>query len=104
MITTTNSVLARIQAIYRKCKSKLTVILALALANPAFAQVEKVNETAEMIQAVLISISVVVISIALIWAGFKMAFQHAKWADISNIVIGSVLAGGAPGLAAWLIG
>ena len=77
---------------------------ACALASaPAFAQITKVDTVMTNIQNVLSGVAVVAFTIALIWAGFKMAFQHAKWSEISNIVIGGILVGGASGISSWLI-
>lgn len=81
--------------------------LALAIwmsATPAFAQLQKVTTTLTMIQTTLVSIAVVCLTIAIIWAGFKMIFQHARWTDISNIIIGGILIGGSAAIAAWLAG
>ncbi len=79
-------------------------LLALAIVSgPAFAQITKVNDVMTNIEAILSGVAVVTFTIALIWAGFKMAFQHAKWSEISNIVIGGILVGGASGIASWLI-
>ena len=69
----------------------------------AFAQISKVDTVMTNVQNVLSGVAVVAFTIALIWAGFKMAFQHAKWSEISNIVIGGILVGGASGIASWLI-
>jgi type IV secretion system protein VirB2 len=73
------------------------------VAAPAFAQISKVNETMSNVQSVLSGVAVTAFTIALIWAGFKMAFQHAKWSEISNIVIGAIITGGAAGIASWLV-
>jgi type IV secretion system protein VirB2 len=72
-------------------------------ATPAFAQISKVNTVTANVQAVLTGVAVTIFTIMIIWAGFKMGFQHAKWAEVSNIVIGGILVGGAAGIAAWLI-
>ncbi|MCZ8108947.1 MAG: TrbC/VirB2 family protein [Burkholderiales bacterium] len=83
--------------------SALAPTLALALAAaPAHAQLEKVNTTLTLIQTTLIGVSVVCLTIAIIWAGYKMIFQHARWTDISNIVIGGILIGASGPIAAWL--
>jgi type IV secretion system protein VirB2 len=74
-----------------------------AAASPAFAQIARVNTVMTNIQTTLVGVSVIAFTIALIWAGFKMAFQHAKWSEISNIVIGGIIVGGAAGIAAWLL-
>lgn len=78
---------------------------ALALcASPAFAQIARVSTVMTNVQNILVGVSVVAFTIALVWAGFKMAFQHAKWSEISNIVIGGIIVGGASGIASWLLG
>jgi len=46
---------------------------------------------------------VTLFTVAIMWAGFKMAFQQAQWSEISNLVIGGILVGGAAGIAAWLV-
>lgn len=77
-------------------------IMALATV-PAYAQLAPVTTTMTNVQTVFTGIAVTVFTIAICWAGFKMAFQHAKWSEISNIVIGGCLVGGAAAIAAWLI-
>jgi type IV secretion system protein VirB2 len=78
-------------------------VLAFLAAGSAQAQVAKVNTVMTNVQSVLTGVAVIFFSIAIMWAGFKMAFQHAKWSDISSIVIGGILVGGAAGIASWLI-
>lgn len=75
----------------------------LVACSPAFAQISKVDTVMTNVQNVLVGVAVTAFTIALLWAGFKMAFQHAKWSEISNIVIGGILVGGAGGIASWLI-
>jgi len=86
-------------------RPRASVLVALALLSPpAFAQLEKVQTTMTVIQSMLIAISVICLTIAIIWAGYKMIFQHARWTDISNIVIGGILIGASGTIAAWLAG
>jgi type IV secretion system protein VirB2 len=80
----------------------VAIILTL-ISAPAFAQISKVDSVLTNVQNVLSGVAVTSFTIALIWAGFKMAFQHAKWSEISNIVIGGILVGGASGIASWLV-
>ena len=88
----------------RGAKTARIATLSLALiASPAFAQISKVNSVMTNVQTVLTGVAITAFTIALMWAGFKMAFQHAKWSEISNIVIGGIIVGGAAGIAAWLI-
>ena len=78
--------------------------LALLLeAHPAWAQISKVNTVMTNVQTVLVGVAVTLFTVAIMWAGFKMAFQQAQWSEISNVVIGGILVGGAAGIAAWLV-
>ena len=74
-----------------------------AATMPAHAQIAQVTTVMTNVQTVLTGVAVTMFTISIIWAGFKMAFQHAKWSEISNIVIGGILVGGAAAIAAWLI-
>ena len=75
----------------------------ILLPTPALAQITKLQSTMDKIVSILSGVGVAVFTIALLWVGFKMAFQHAKWAEVSNIVIGAFIVGGASGIANWLI-
>jgi type IV secretion system protein VirB2 len=77
--------------------------LIAAATMPAHAQIQQVTTVMTNVQTVLTGVAVTMFTISIIWAGFKMAFQHAKWSEISNIVIGGILVGGAAAIAAWLI-
>jgi type IV secretion system protein VirB2 len=77
--------------------------LTAAATMPAHAQIQQVTTVMTNVQTVLTGVAVTMFTISIIWAGFKMAFQHAKWSEISNIVIGGILVGGAAAIAAWLI-
>ena len=72
-------------------------------AHPAWAQISKVNQVMTNVQTVLVGVAVTLFTVAIMWAGFKMAFQQAQWSEISNVVIGGILVGGAAGIAAWLV-
>jgi type IV secretion system protein VirB2 len=81
-------------------------LLSLAVlleAHPAWAQISKVNQVMTNVQTVLVGVAVTLFTVAIMWAGFKMAFQQAQWSEISNVVIGGILVGGAAGIAAWLV-
>ena len=83
-----------------------TFIFSLAVlleAHPAWAQISKVNQVMTNVQTVLVGVAVTLFTVAIMWAGFKMAFQQAQWSEISNVVIGGILVGGAAGIAAWLV-
>jgi type IV secretion system protein VirB2 len=83
--------------------ARLVAAALAAFSAPAFAQIEKVNTVMTNVQNVLTGVAVSIFTIALLWVGFKMAFQHAKWAEVSNIAIGGIIVGGASGIASWLL-
>ena len=83
--------------------SFLLVLAVMLEAHPAWAQISKVNQVMTNVQTVLVGVAVTLFTVAIMWAGFKMAFQQAQWSEISNVVIGGILVGGAAGIAAWLV-
>ena len=83
--------------------SWLLGVVILLESDPAWAQITKVNTVMQNVQTVLTSVAGTLFTVAIMWAGFKMAFSHAQWSDVSNVVIGGILVGGAAGIAAWLI-
>ena len=64
---------------------------------------EKINTTVTNVNAILITISIAVVTIAIIWAGFKMIFQGARLADVANVLIGGTLVGGAAAFASFIV-
>ena len=86
-------------------RSRLMPALALGLANTlARAQgFDKINTTVANVNAILVTISIAVVTIAIIWAGFKMIFQGARLADVANVLIGGTLVGGAAAFAAYIV-
>jgi len=79
-------------------------LLALLLADSARAQITSQASTIlSDISTGLTAIGVVICTIALMWAGFKMMFQHARFGEIANIFIGSMLVGGASTIAGVLL-
>ena len=81
------------------------LLLAGALISPlAAAQgFDKINTTVTNVQAILVTISVAVVTIAIIWAGFKMIFQGARLTDVANVLIGGTLIGGAAVFASFIV-
>lgn len=79
--------------------------LALIAAEPAFAQgLDKVNTFAQNVLEVLSGISIVVVTIAVMWAGYKFLFKNADMAECAKILAGGLLIGGAAELAGYLLG
>ncbi|MBN3778727.1 TrbC/VirB2 family protein [Burkholderia sp. Ac-20345] len=87
-------------------KMALTIILvtsSLMFASPACAQLSQVNTLLNTIQTTLLSVGGVICSISIIWAGFRMMFQHARFGDIANVFIGGLFVGCATVIAGMLI-
>ncbi len=83
---------------------RLAFITALGVWIPAYAQIETFNRNLEIVRNVLVGISVLIFTVLIMFAGIRMAAQHAKWSEISNIVFGGALVGSAALLAAALVG
>ncbi|MBX3642175.1 MAG: TrbC/VirB2 family protein [Rubrivivax sp.] len=76
----------------------------LALPGLVWAQgFDKINTTVTNVQTILVTISIAVVTIAIIWAGFKMIFQGARLADVANVLIGGTLIGGAAAFASYIV-
>lgn len=81
-------------------------LAALAFAvEPAFAAggLDKVNTFMDNVLAVLQGVSLVVVTIAIMWAGYKYLFKHADLAEAGKILAGGLLIGGAGELASYLL-
>lgn len=87
-------------------RAKLVIASALATASAprAMAQgFDQVNTTVLNVQEILIVISVSVVTIAIIWAGFKMIFGGARLSEVANVLIGGTLVGGAAAFASFIV-
>ena len=81
-------------------------MLAMLAMEPALAQsgLQKVNTFLENVLSVLRGASIAVVTIAIIWAGYKFLFKHADVGEIAKILAGGLLIGGAAELARYLLG
>jgi type IV secretion system protein VirB2 len=64
---------------------------------------DKIEETVTNVNDILVTISIAVVTISIIWAGFKMIFQGARLSDVANVLIGGTLVGGAAAFAAYIV-
>jgi type IV secretion system protein VirB2 len=64
---------------------------------------DKINTTVTNVNTILVTISIAVVTTAIIWAGFKMIFQGARLADVANVLIGGTLVGGAAAFASYIV-
>ena len=91
-------------ALIRRAAPLLPVSVPALLPQAVLAQgFEKINTTATNVNAILVTISITVVTIAIIWAGFKMIFQGASLTDVANVLIGGTLVGGAAAFASYIV-
>ena len=94
----------RLQVITRRSSTAALPALALVPSLVRAAGFDKIEDTVTNINTILVTISIAVVTIAIIWAGFKMIFQGARLADVANVLIGGTLVGGAAVFAAYIVG
>jgi type IV secretion system protein VirB2 len=79
--------------------------LALAQAAPDFGGTDsKVTGFLQNINGLLNLASIAVVTIAVIFAGYQIAFAHKRIADVAPILIGGFLIGAAAQIAKMLVG
>ena len=81
----------------------LTAVPAIAPTLAVAQGFDKINATVTNVNTILVTISISVVTIAIIWAGFKMIFQGARLADVANVLIGGTLVGGAAAFANYIV-
>ena len=69
------------------------------MSSPAYAQFQKGTQLLNDLQGWLLSIGAVVVTIALMFVGFRMAFQAAQGKDVAPVFWGGVLIGGGSAIA-----
>ncbi len=90
----------------RRC----SVVLATVLTMPAVAMASfggadtKVESFFENINGLLNIASIAVVTIAVIFAGYQIAFAHKRISDVAPILIGGFLIGAATQIARMLLG
>jgi len=76
----------------------------LAVADPASAAgLERVNTFMQNVLTALKGISISVVTIAIMWAGYKFLFKHADISECAKILGGGLLIGGAAELASYIL-
>ncbi len=75
------------------------------MVTPTYAmQISQLTSGLTWIQTTLTGIGAVLIIIAIMWCGFKMIWQHAKWSEVAHIFFGGILIGGAAAIGPQLFG
>lgn len=88
-------------------KTSALVAASFILSSPAFAaggSGNNVNSMFQEILSILQSLSVVVVTVAVIWAGYKTLFKGAGLMEVAGPLMGAILIGSAPWLAEILVG
>lgn len=55
-------------------------------------------------ETILKAASVIIVTIAIVFAGYQIAFAHKRLSDVAPILVGGLLIGGAAVIAAWFTG
>ena len=98
-----NPIRQRHEAVAHRALRTSAIAFALLPALARAQGFDKINTTVTNVQTILVTISIAVVTIAIIWAGFKMIFQGARLADVANVLIGGTLIGGAAAFASYIV-
>ncbi|MDO8906026.1 TrbC/VirB2 family protein [Hydrogenophaga sp.] len=92
----------------------LTTIVGLCLVGfmpqavaqvPGFAEAcANVDGFMQSVVTLLGAVSIGVVTVAIIFAGYQIAFAHKRLSDVAPILIGGLLIGGAATIATWFVG
>lgn len=86
----------------------LSLLFIMVVSNSAFAAGDenctKVTGFFSSIEGLLKIVSVSIVTIAVIFAGYQIAFAHKRISDVAPILIGGVLIGAAGQVASMLLG
>jgi len=89
----------------------LMMLALLALSPETWAKGKSFQEACDNVQeffksfeTILKVISVTVVTIAVVFAGYQIAFAHKRLSDVAPILIGGLLIGGAGTIASWFVG
>lgn len=86
----------------------LAVLLALLLPSIAFGQdaTDTINTTctfAGNINKILNAVSIIVVTIAVVFSGYQIAFAHKRIAEVAPVLIGGILIGAASQIATMFL-
>jgi type IV secretion system protein VirB2 len=85
---------------------KMLVVAMMLMPCVAFADTEactSIVTSMTTVQSLLKAISVIVVTIAVVFAGYQIAFAHKRIAEVSPVLIGAVLIGAAATIATMFI-
>lgn len=94
-----------------KLKNAISPLVLLMLSQPALAGgggggggLQRGTQVLNQVSAWMTSIGIVIVTIALMFVGFRMVFQAAEWKDVAPVFWGGILIGGASAFAALFVG
>ena len=83
----------------------VVLLATLAATNPAFAQaLEPVVRGATIARDTIVGITLFLMTVAVGLAGYKIAFSGASFRDVSSLMFGGAICGGAAAIAAIFMG
>ena len=89
----------------RSVKQVFCLALGLAIAASSYGQILGNSQgILEKVIDELKTLGTLVVTIAVMFCGFRMVFQAAQWKDVAPIFWGGVLVGGATAIAGVLLG
>ncbi|TLD80755.1 conjugal transfer protein TraC [Helicobacter sp. MIT 11-5569] len=65
--------------------------------------IDKVNTFMENLSTALYAVGAIILTIAFMWAGFKIMFQGQTLREVAPVFIGGVLVGSASAIAGYII-
>ena len=83
----------------------LFTLFALCMPDMAYAVggIDKVNTFMDNVGAILRGASIMVVTLAIMWAGYKFLFTTSNVMEVGKIVIAGLLIGGAAEIAVYLV-
>lgn len=96
--------LSYLGAATRACWRQISAAALLLACGDAYAQIAKVEENFNYVQAAIISIAATIITIMIMVAGIEVAARHRKLMEVWPIVLGAGLVAAAAGIAAYFVG
>jgi len=90
---------AALRALTRLCLTAVIVVPGLALAQADGGLTQTTCGFLNNVQNVLNAVSVVVVTIAVIFSGYQIAFAHKRISDVAPVFIGALLIGAASQIA-----
>jgi type IV secretion system protein VirB2 len=82
----------------------VAIIVAPALVMAQDTAISKTCQLLDTVQTLLKGVSVVVVTIAIIFAGYQIAFAHKRIAEVAPVLLGGLLIGAASQIASMILG